>query len=222
VPCAAGAGGTPTVGETGPPARQRSAEYGRRATAKCRRTIRHLSCRYLWTLTYRAEPPDRRAAVDDLRAFFRWLNRAQPGCPIVAVMELGGANGRVHWHFVTPWFLDVDQVRAAWGKGRVHVGAHQRMRGAQAPKKLGRYLAKYIAKAFDDELDRPEYARAAGDHRYLVSQGSPPPCWSFAFHHAAYAWARVDVLMPPNPEWGSFGDEPGSIVWGWWLSWPDD
>lgn len=221
VPGAAGRGAISTRGPAASGGASGHPRNGRRARGKVRRYCRHNRLRYLWTLTYALEPKSHAQVVADLRVFFERIRQAYRSRPLIAVIERGTENGRLHVHFALDRWTWKHGVHVLWGFGWVDVSG-PKSGGARWPTgELARYLAKYVSKDVDEQSDGDAAERAAGEHRYLVTQGHQPTAWTWRAHHPEYLWALA-ILLEGEPEVAiPFGEEPGSIVWGWWLSWPD-
>ncbi|MBN2887705.1 MAG: hypothetical protein JXM75_13465, partial [Chromatiaceae bacterium] len=151
--------------------RKRSIRRTRQAVV---RIVRHQAFDTLGTLTVGgAALPAARDFLDLAAEWWRRYGSEIVGnASAVFVVEYGGENGRIHVHFATRLgaaHVSYTRLIASWsafltrrgyisptGTHRVHVS---RRTGS---RKLGRYLAKYLQKAFDAGH------LPAGAHRYRV------------------------------------------------------
>lgn len=177
--------------------------------------------RSLWTLTYALEPVSRAQVVGDLREFFEQVRRHYGRMPLVAVIERGAENGRLHVHFAANRWIKKRCIFDFWHRGWVHVRGRSDEGYRWAVKRLARYLAKYVSKSLDDGADGEPDRRPGGAHRYLLTQGFTPTAWTWRFRHADYAWAMAELCMGEPESIVCFGEKPEAIVSGWWLDWPD-
>lgn len=127
------------------------ADEGRaeRSIRRTRKTFRHLmlslSPDRMLTLTYRENVQDYDRAARDLQVFIKWLRRHYPSIPFVAVAERQ-ERGAWHWHIALRDWVNVVQVRAAWGHGAVNI---KRKRVNVARGRAAAYMAKYLSKSVD-------------------------------------------------------------------------
>ena len=196
--------------------------HGTRAKGKVRRYCRANRVRFLWTLTYAAEPPSRRCVTRDLRWFQQQMRRTFGRLALCLVVEEGAEGGRLHVHFGAPRFLSIEKIRRAWGRGHVHVGDPRKMPGRVPVRKLAAYLAKYVAKDLDQADEATPKGRAGGEHRYFVTQGFSPAAWRLRYGTQAAAVERMlglyghpDVTVP-------FGDAETDPIYGVWFQFPDE
>lgn len=144
-------------------------EADRRARIKVRRYCVRNGLDILITLTFDNEhlPTSRAGAWPPIETFRRRLvGLVGETFPMLAVIERGAKNGRLHVHLAVGRFIPREQIEAAWGCGFIDVrkirvaGEGKRSRCRMA----AHYLAKYVAK--DDQDDR-EF----NDKRYSVAKG---------------------------------------------------
>lgn len=193
----------------------------RRAKGKVRRYCRSNRLRFLWTLTYAQEAACRAACGADWAEFARSLRRNLGRLPLVAVIERGTLNGRLHLHFATDRRIPVELVRHLWHRGRIHVGDPGKLRGRVPPRRLAAYLAKYVAKSVEEAADEQLAGAAVGRHRYFLSQGFSPVCWRTRYSHVDYAVAYIELIIGCPDTAIEFDLRPDSPVFGWWFGWPD-
>jgi hypothetical protein len=142
-----------------------------RASSMVRDLAKWCQLSYLLTITYRGVVADRYKVQKDWKEFCRRVRRFLPDFYGVAVLEFhkGGLknDGGIHIHVALDKFMPVNVLRAAWwsvvgeGQGNVDI-QHRTFR--DSPKKIGAYLAKYVAKDFDSS------PRVFGQHRYFRSR----------------------------------------------------
>lgn len=148
------------------------AEAIRRARGHVRRYAAANRLNRLGTLTYAEscrEPVRLRA---DLADFFKRLrNGLGRAFPYVWVPEWHPGGHGLHAHFVVGRYIHYRAIRAAWGRGLVHIkliGDLPVGSGAiEEARRAGRYVSKYIGKDLGS-------AGEAGLHRYDVAEGFGP------------------------------------------------
>jgi hypothetical protein len=177
--------------------------------------------RALVTLTYAAEPKERGQLTADCRAFFERIRRQLGRIPLVAVFERGSLHGRWHVHLAINRWINRRRLETLWGHGFVHISGPNATRRKWPVGHLARYLAKYVGKDVDGDAGDERADRADGHHRYLVSQGFTPTRWTWRASHADYSLALAVKVMGEPDAVLSFGEHGASVVWGWWLNWPD-
>jgi hypothetical protein len=177
--------------------------------------------RFLWTLTYAQEPATRAEVTRDCRRFLKRVGEHFGRVPLIAVIEEGGANGRLHVHFAAARFLSIEKVRRCWRRGIVHVGDPRKLPGRVPVRRLAAYLAKYVAKELDDIAADGPKQRAKGEHRYLVTQGFTPAAWSLRYGRVGYAYERLRGLYGEPDAMCSFGEWQAGGIYGIWFSFPD-
>lgn len=209
--------------------REREAEYARRAAGKLRRWIRANRCAYLWTFTFR-DPTfsyvDVGLAVD---AFFRrvaehdWSTNAREASapPFLLVAEPHPDGHGWHLHGATDRYLPHALIAKLWSAGWVFVSRGQTGRRGWAPRTLSRYLAKYLGKSLGDEVVGGCTPRAAGQHRYWVTQGRDPVVvrtWHATFDSAV---AHLVATYGPPDAVIEFGLDDPRLVPGAWFDFSD-
>lgn len=180
----------PTEGRKTKTEEEKAAERARRAKVMVRRRVRMAGLCRLWTFTFPQKIYDR---VEAERLFARFVHGFPKGHRLerfqgankwfdgryVWVSE-PHADGAYHIHLTADRYLPVDAIREEWhaflmahgfqrpfrkdglpGKTRVNV---KRI----ASRRAASYIAKYVAKSFDDP-QRPE-----GRHRYRVGRNLKP------------------------------------------------
>jgi hypothetical protein len=211
-------------GPVGPVDPERSqAEAARRARGQIRRYCAANRLNRLGTLTYAGggchDPSVLRA---DVAAFFKGLRAGLGGkrLPYLWVPEWHPGGHGLHVHFAVGRFIKRGLIEEAWGRGHVHIkllGDLPVGSGSLEESRVsGRYLAKYAAKALDEQ-------RLPGLHRYEVAQSFQPgkiECYGPTTEHAIENAARY-MGREPAVVWRS------SSVEGWcappacWVAWND-
>lgn len=172
----------------------------RRARTGVRRLVRSLGMRYMWTLTF-PRATDRRGAEHAFRRFMRGPGHRGDGAArlfggtYVAVFEPHPQGHGWHVHFLTNRVVRVERVREAWRRclgvsGRIHAKRWSSARSASM------YAAKYVSKGLADTLPK-------GSHRYLVGEGSTPPCPSYGLALGRDSFEALLDAVPELPELGA-------------------
>lgn len=141
---------------------------GRRA--KLRRLCTHHNTAYLSTLTYRGTGEfSWTENARNVWNFRRQLRALFPGLrgPVVTVPEWHPGGHGLHVHVATSELVPKAMLERCWSHGFVDDGERSRRRRTApvSPKRVGRYVAKYLGKAHEG-AERP-----LGGHTYDVSQG---------------------------------------------------
>jgi hypothetical protein len=196
-----------------------ASEAIRRARGAIRRYCAANVLNRLGTLTYAGDGcHDPRVFRTDLAGFFRRL-KADLGTalPYLWVPEWHPGGHGLHAHFAVGRFVPYRGIRAAWGRGIIHIkllGDLPVGSGAigEARRAAG-YLSKYVGKDLG-----PEY----GLHRYDVAQGFQPklrrlrgPSLGDVLDQATAIMGRAPVEIWDSadmPDW----DRPHSVraTWG--------
>ena len=203
----------------GDPDRSR-AEAGRRARTKVRRYCAANRLNRLGTLTYAGTGcHDPRQARADAGEFFRAL-RAQLGgeaLPYLWVPEWHPGGHGLHLHFAVGRYIKRSAIKAAWGRGFVHIkllGDLPTGSGRLEESRLAaRYLGKYVTKDAEQGWD--------GLHRYEVAQGFQPRRVGFTATTGHDALAQMSSQMARRPEyvWWSSETEDWQGPPAVWASW---
>jgi hypothetical protein len=200
----------------------RAEELGRRAKGGCRRFARANKLRIMFTGTCRDECRDYGEFYRRWRIFERKLKRRYPWLVGLAVPEPQPGGHAWHWHLAVPHFLDIDVVQAFWCWGNVNVkGPPGLPGGAWNARKLAGYLAKYVAKGFEEELPAGFTARPKGRRRYWTTHGHKPEPTRYEFPSMAYALAFLKRWWGPYRKPFPFGMGDLFRPEGFWLEVPD-
>lgn len=204
-------------------ARDRTAEVvaqdRARAAARARSTVRRLCMTMgadrLLTCTFRRNETSASAAWSCWRRFVRLVRERMPGWRYVVVAERQ-QRGAFHFHAAVRGYQAVRTLRECWleaaGDGNIDVTPPRRgVRAVEASGHVARYLAKYLAKAFEDS--------ALGSHRYRASEALKVPVVRFWLDAERWPDAVNEALSLAAGDNGRelravyFGDE-WSCVWG--------
>jgi hypothetical protein len=141
--------------------------------------------------------------------------------PMVAVIERGRRRTkRLHVHLAFHGYLDLATVRWYWWHGNVNLGDGRKCPYKPEPRRLSGYLAKYVAKATDDESPE-ELERPFGSHRYLCSQGFQPQRIREVFESGTGGDRWLSLIYGQADYATDFGVADESPVWGRWYAYPD-
>jgi len=212
----------PAVEPTADERKAVAAGNARRAAGEVRRYIRANRLDHLWTFTFAQAVTDYAQLAPIVEAFERRLREAGWRGPLVLVPEphpLGHGwhlHGAIRGRFPHAWMARL------WKHGYVFVtGSHGKSKGAWRPRRLSRYLAKYLIKDLDQEELAGCTPRPKGAHRYFVTAGFDPRVERWTFDTLAQALEFLDKSMgPPAVMLPMVGDDRFTLE-GYWLDWPD-
>jgi hypothetical protein len=177
---------------------------------------------YMWTLTYKVARTQRERVVEDYRRFIEDLQAIYGRMPIAHVIERGRrGTRRLHIHFAVDRWLDFDVVHATWHRGFVWVGDPGKLPHAPGVDRLSKYLAKYVAKQYDDQ-HTGERDRQKGKNRYGVTQGWQPPEWHRRFETMEAAWAWLVRAYGAPDVSVVYGHPLNQAICGHWFHYPDE
>lgn len=198
-------------------------DASRRARGAMRRWARHNRLDHLGTLTNADVVLDYGEMSRRVDGFFRRMREDGFRIPVAVVIEPHPGGHGWHAHFGAPRFISVRRLRAWWPHGRIDIqGPRDCPAGARGPRKLSRYLAKYIGKAIAGEELHGCSPRPAGAHRWWHTQGFEPPPVRVRFNRLAEA---MDFLRRSYGEpdlMKAFGEGESYRPEGYWLSFPDE
>lgn len=189
----------------------------RRAAGQVRRFCRANRIDHLWTLTYRGE--GQRDYVElrrHVRKFFEWWRSEVGDVPMIMVREPHPKGHGWHLHFAVPGFVSVRLVRKGWTHGSVNV---QGRKAGASPRKVAGYLSKYVAKGYTPEHCQKSRVspRAAGEHRYWVTQGFQPERHTFGGGDVAELLSAIrQTCGEPTHDWLSWDDpewDGPAVMW---------
>lgn len=175
----------------------------------------------LCSLTYAKAPADRAECVAHLRRFFERLQAVFGRLPIVAVLEKGSTNGRLHAHLAVGRFIPKQQLERIWGHGFVDIRKFKGKGQRWNQRELAAYLAKYVSKSVEAMPGEAAEQGADGKHRYQLTQGWTPRTFRLRFYRLGQAEERLRGLYGQPDVEISFGDWTEDFIFGRWYSFPD-
>lgn len=188
----------------------------RRARAVVRRKCMAAGLDHLLTLTYRANIIDKQAAWRNFVKFIRLIHSYIPDWKYLVIPEKQ-KRGSIHFHLAVKGFQDVSLLRSLWrcivGDGNIDVEYKESGKGLQWKRvKLAQYLAKYIGKEMETELN---------ERRFRSSPGITIPT-RLVFLPAAIS-AREYAIFQVEALGGKVGyiwsPEESNGFYGWACSW---
>lgn len=168
------------------PPEEHRAEDAERALRRARQMLRlratHLGVDRLFTLTTRRLLASRDEALAAWSHFARLLRKAFPSVEWIAVPEPHKAGDHWHVHFASVGYLNVNVLRRMWhavlqrryrgtevlgcigdkSPGNVDVSYRGKARGVKLIRRIAGYLAKYLGKAGNAEINRKRYWQSMG------------------------------------------------------------
>lgn len=196
----------------------------RRAKAQVRRKCMAGGFDHLLTLTMRQNITDKERAVHYLQRFERKMHQYIPDWKYVCTIERQ-KRGSIHFHLGVKGFQDVQFLRSVWrsivGEGNVDVQYVKSKKGLTWRKaRLASYLAKYINKEMETELNERRFRASPGIvipevtvYMPLVIKGKklvPVSAKQYLLEHIRYLAGRVGFI------WES---AEGHGQYGWACSW---
>ncbi|HEL2576905.1 TPA: hypothetical protein TZ704_002105 [Streptococcus suis] len=138
------------------------------------------------TLTFREHVTDRAQAMDEFKKFMKRLNYQQEKQKRSNVKYLGvieyTKKGRIHFHVVlfNCGYIKKDELQDIWGNGFIRINRIKGMNGSA----VARYVTKYLAKAYQTELDDFEEMIRLGSETnkqkdYFVSRNLVRPKFTY-------------------------------------------
>ena len=121
---------------------------------------------HLLTLTYRENMIEKYTAWHHFEKYIRLVHIYLPDWIYVCVMERQ-ERGAIHFHMGAKGYQDVTLLRALWrsvaGEGNIDVSYVKTKKGVQWKRqRLASYLAKYISKDLENELNERKYRASLG------------------------------------------------------------
>ncbi len=138
----------------------------KRAKARMRRICMAGGFDHLVSLTYRENIVDKERAWKHFEKFVRRVHRYIPDWQYVVTTEQQ-ERGAYHFHLGVKGYQDVDLLRSLWrsvvGDGNIDVNYIKTKKGYQWKRnKLAQYLAKYIDKDMNTELNEKRFRASPG------------------------------------------------------------
>jgi hypothetical protein len=206
-------------GDPADPDRAR-AEAARRARGRLRRYCAANRLNRLGTLTYAgAGCHNARQVRADVAVFWRQLRSSvgRGGLPYAWVPEWRPGGHGLHLHFAVGGFIRKQVIADAWGRGFVGIKLLSDLpvgsTSLTESRRAASYLAKYVTKAFNDDLD--------GLHRYDVAQGFQPHAQRFEATTAAGVLDQACQVMrtQPSRRWSSRDTADWRGAPAVWFAW---
>ena len=188
----------------------------RRAKGRLRRICMSAELDHLVTLTYRENMVDKAEAWADFERFVRTVHRYFPDWQYAVTTEQQ-ERGAYHFHIGVKGYQDVDLLRSIWrsvvGDGNIDVQYIKTRKGHKWKRNaLATYLAKYIDKDMETELN---------EKRFRASKGITIPKMTMLIQ--PYIKARDFVLDKIESMAGKVGfvwdSEEALGRYGWACSW---
>ena len=138
----------------------------RQAMASVRRKCMAAGLDHLVTLTYRENIVDKEKAWHHFEQFIRLVHTYFPDWLYVCTKERQ-ERGAIHFHMGVKGYQDVTLLRSLWrcvaGDGNIDVSYVKTKKGVQWQRqRLASYLAKYISKDMENELNERRYRASLG------------------------------------------------------------
>jgi hypothetical protein len=187
----------------------------RRAKAGVRRKCMAAGLDHLLTLTYRDNMVDKEESFHDFESFVRLVHGYIRDWTYVAVSERQ-ERGAIHFHIGVKGFQDVVLLRSLWrkiaGEGNIDVNYVKTKKGLTWKRhKLATYLAKYVGKEMNTELN---------ERRFRASPGITIPTEVF---YAAWHTVKDITLSKVETLGGKvafvWSPEESNGLYGWACSW---
>jgi hypothetical protein len=160
--------------------------------------------------------------IADVQDFFAGLAVHLGELAVAAVIERGTrGTKRLHVHVAMRGGVEHRELVWLWGRGHVWIGDPGKYPGQSSPRRLSKYMSKYLLK------DQGDDQGAGGDrefrqHRYLCTQGFKPEVTTRRFEHPAEAEAWLALLIGKEDYCRSFGEEKVDWAFGRFYSYPAD
>jgi hypothetical protein len=192
----------------------------RRARGKVRRYCAANRLNRLGTLTYGgAGCHDPHRLRDDVGQFFRRLRgSAGERFPYLWVPEWHAGGHGLHVHFAVGRYVPHGAIKAAWGRGFVHIKLLGDLPVGSGTRGEARLAARYLSKYVGKDLGT---GGADGLHRYEVAQGFQPRKIDLDGRAAddVLGWAESVMGGPPEYLWRSRESEDWTGPPAMWASW---
>lgn len=190
-----------------------------RAQGAIRRWCVHNRVDHLGTLTNREEIYSWREINRRVRKFLERKAASGNKRPMLLAAEPHPGGHGYHVQFAVRGFLDVGLLRQWWPLkryGNIDIQWHHE--ADLTPKKIARYVGKYVGKQLDAEELHGCEPRPAGAHRYWKTQGHDPVPTEkrFATWADLWAWVLRHYGEPKPPQWWTSDDgyrPEGCCLW---------
>jgi hypothetical protein len=197
-----------------------TAEAVRRARGKVRRYGAANRLNRLGTLTYAGpgchDPVQLR---EDVAGFFKRLRPAVGArFPYLWVPEWHPSGHGLHVHFTVGRYVRHGAIKAAWGRGFVHIKLLGDLPVGSGTLGEARRAARYVAKYVGKDLG---LGGSGGLHRYEVAEGFQPRVRRLSGASIPDVLDQATEIMgrPPVEVWDSADDEDWAGPHAVWASW---
>ena len=199
-----------------------AADSNRRAAGEVRRYIRANRLSYLWTFTFARAVYEYAVLTAIIDRFLDRLWDFGFRGALVLVPEPHPLGNGWHLHGAVAGFFRHKDMARLWGHGFVFVtGPRGGNRRGWKPKKLSRYLSKYLAKQLDSEELAGCIPRPKGGHRYFRTQGHEPIVERWHFVDLVDALNFIERSMGKPARMVPMTTDGGFRPEGWWMEWDD-
>ena len=183
----------------------------RRAKARLRRICMAAGLDHLLTLTYRENMVDKERAWLHFEKFIRLVHQHFPDWPYVVTTEQQ-ERGAYHFHCGVKGYQDVALLRSLWrsvvGDGNIDVEYKKSKKGHKWKRNaLANYLAKYIDKDMETELNEKRFRASKGITIPRATMLVPPylKAKDFVLHKIESLAGRVGFVWESEESLGRYG-----------------
>ena len=183
----------------------------KRAKAKIRRICMAGGFDHLLSLTYRENIVDKDRAWKHFERFVRLVHRYIRDWQYVVTTEQQ-ERGAYHFHLGVKGYQDVNLLRSLWrsvvGDGNIDVSYIKTKKGCQWKRnKLAQYLAKYIDKDMDTELNEKRFRASPGIAIPKLTMIVPPylKARDYVLYKIELLAGKVGFVWDPEEAYGSYG-----------------
>ena len=188
----------------------------KRAKAVVRRKCMAGGLDHLLTLTYRANIIDKQTAWRNFEKFVRLIHSYIPDWKYLVIAEKQ-KRGSIHFHLAVKGFQDVSLLRSLWRciveDGNIDIQYVKSGKGLQWKRfKLAQYLAKYIGKEMETELNEKRFRSSPGITipKRIVFLPSAISAREYALFQVEALGGKVGFVWSP---------EESNGFYGWACSW---
>ncbi len=183
----------------------------KRAKAKLRRICIAAGLDHLLTLTYRENMVDKERAWTHLEKFVRLVHQHFPNWPYVVTTEQQ-ERGAYHFHCGVKGYQDVALLRSLWrsvvGDGNIDVEYKKNKKGHKWKRNdLAYYLAKYIDKDMETELNEKRFRTSKGVMIPRMTMLIPPylKAKDFVLHKIESLAGKIGFVWESEESLGRYG-----------------
>lgn len=183
----------------------------RRAKARLRRICMSAGLDHLVTLTYRKNMVNKVEAWADFERFIRIVHRYFPDWQYVVTTEQQ-ERGAYHFHLGVKGYQDVELLRHIWrsvvGDGNIDVQYIKTKKGHKWKRNaLATYLAKYIDKDMETELNEKRFRTSKGITIPKITMLIPPyiKAKDYVLHKIESLAGKVGFVWESEESLGRYG-----------------